>query len=93
MPIDLELGRAISEGERDFGEADRLARVTPVENDVSHFTAAKRFGGLLAEHPTNRVEQIGFAATVWTNNRSHAFVEIEESFIGERFEAEELERL
>ena len=93
MPIDLELGRAISEGERDFGEADRLARVTPVENDVSHFTAAKRFGGLLAEHPAHGIKQIGFSATVWTDNGGNALVKIKNRFIGERFKAEKFERL
>src|SRR5205807_5669295 len=93
VPIDIQLRRAISEGERDFSEAERFAIIGAVENDVGHFVAAKRFGGLLAEDPANRVEQIGFATTVRADNRGHAFVEIEERFVGEGFEAEELERL
>ncbi len=70
-----------------------LASVGAVENNIGHFAATKRFGGLLAEHPSDRVEQIGFAATVRTDDRGDAFVEIENGFIGERFEAEQLERL
>ena len=41
VPIDSELGRAIGQRERDFGETERLARVGPVENDIGHFAAAK----------------------------------------------------
>src|SRR6202022_5045344 len=93
VPIDIQFRSAISEGERDFREAERFWIVGAVENHVSHFAAAERFGGLLAEHPANRVEQIGFAATVRADDRGHAFVEIEKRFIGEGFEAEELERL
>jgi len=48
---------------------------------------------LFAQYPTNRVEQIGFAATVRTDNGGNAFVEIEGRLIGEGFEPEKLERL
>ena len=93
MPIDIQLRRAIGESKRDFGEAERLARVSAVENYVSHFATTKRFGGLFAEHPANGVEQIGFATTVRADDGGHAFVEIESRFIGEGFEAQEIERL
>ena len=93
MPIDVEFRRAISQGERDFGETDRLARVASVENDVSHFAAAKRFGGLFAEDPAHGIKQIGFSTTVWADNGGDAFVKIKNRFIGERFEAEKFERL
>jgi hypothetical protein len=48
---------------------------------------------LLPEHPTDRVEHIGFSATVRPDNSGDALVEIENRFIGKRFEAEELDRL
>src|SRR5205085_7870165 len=93
VPIDIQLRRAIREGERDFGEAERFSVVGAVENYVGHFAAAERLGGLFAEHPADRVEQIGFAASVRADDRGHTLVKIEERFIGKRFKAEELERL
>ena len=85
--------RAIGEGQRNLGEADRLARVGAAENDVRHFAAAQRLGRLLAEHPADGVEDVGFAATVRPDDGGHALVEIEDGFVGERFEPEEFERL
>ncbi len=93
MPIDVEFGCAITEGERDLGETDRLARVASVENDVGHFAAAERFGGLFAENPAHGIKQIGFSATVRADNGGDALVKIKSRFIGERFEAEKFERL
>jgi hypothetical protein len=48
---------------------------------------------LLAQHPANGIEQIGFPTTIGADNRGHAFVKIENGFVGERFKAEELEGL
>ena len=53
----------------------------------------KRFGGLFAEHPAHGVEHVGFSAAVRADDGGHAFVKIEDGFIGERLEAEEFERL
>jgi len=49
--------------------------------------------GLLAEHPTDRVEDVGFAATIGPDHGSHATVEFHLGFRGKRLEAEEFERL
>ena len=48
MPIDSELLHALCEVQGNLGKTERLARVGAIENDVGHFAAAKRFGGLLA---------------------------------------------
>ena len=48
VPIDSELLRALGEVQRNFGKTERLARIGAVENDVGHFAAAQRFGGLFA---------------------------------------------
>jgi hypothetical protein len=48
---------------------------------------------LFPQRPANGIEHIGFSATVWTDYRGDAFMKIEDSFIGKRFEAEQLERL
>ena len=93
MPVHAELARAIGERQGDFRIADRLALVGAVENDVGHFAAAQRLGRLLAEHPADGVENVGFSATVGADDRGHALVEIENGFVGKGFEAEELEGL
>jgi hypothetical protein len=48
---------------------------------------------LLAERPLYGVEHIGFSATVRADYRGDALMKIEDSFIGKRFEAGQLERL
>ena len=93
MPVDCQILCAIGKSERDLRETDRLARVGAVKNNISHLVAAERLGGLLPEHPTDRIEHIGLSATVWPDNSGDALVEIENRFIGKRFEAEELDRL
>ena len=93
VPVDAELLLAVGEGQRDFGKADRLARIRAAENDVGHFAAAQRFGRLLAEHPADGIEDVGFAAAVRPDDGGDAFVEIEDRFVGERLEADELKRL
>ena len=93
VPVDVQFRRAIGEGERYFGKAERFPAVGAVENHVGHFTAAQRFRGLLAEHPFDRVEQVRFPAPVRADDGGNAFVKVEDSLIGERFEAEEFERL
>ncbi len=92
VPVDPEFLRAIGEGERDFGEAERLAGIGAAENNVGHFAAAQRFGGLLAQHPADGIEHVGFAATVRADDGGDAFVKFESGFIGKRLEAEKFER-
>ena len=45
------------------------ARVGAGEDDVGHFPTAQRLGRLLAEHPADRVEHVGFAAAVRARRR------------------------
>src|SRR4029077_6607735 len=93
MPLDSELFRAIGERERGLGKSYRLACIGAVEYHIRHFVAPKRFGGLFPQRPAYRIEHIGFSATVRADYRGDALVKIEDSFIGKRFEAEQLERL
>src|SRR5262249_44456118 len=88
MPFDSEFFGTIAERERDLRKSYRLACIGAVEYHVRHLVAAKRFGGLFAQRPANGVEHIRFSATVWADYRGYALMEIEDSFIGKRFEAE-----
>ena len=91
VPVDAELAGAIGECQGNFRIAHRLARVGAVEDYVGHFPSAQRLGRLFSEDPTDRVQNVRFSATVRTDNGSHALVEVEDRFIGERFEPEKFE--
>ena len=93
MPVDAEFFSAIGEGQRDLGEANRLARLAAIENHIRHLIAAQRFCRLLAKYPANGIEHVRLSATVRANNSSDTFMKIKKRFVGERFEAEQLERL
>ena len=71
-----------------FRHAERLAAVGAVENHVRHFAAAQRLGRLLAEHPANRVRNVGFAAAIRPDNRGDAGLEIQGSFVRKRLETQ-----
>ena len=88
VPVDSKVFLAIGKRERHLREAYRLACVGAVEDHVRHFVAAKRFGGLFPKRPAYGVEHIGFSATVRAHDRGDPLVEVEEGFIGKRFEAE-----
>ena len=50
----------------------RLAVARAGEDDVFHPRAAQALGGLLAEHPTDGVAQVGFSTTVRSDNGGDA---------------------
>ena len=91
MPINVQLGLAVTESERDLGKTHRLAGVGAVENDVRHLVAAKRLGRLLPKHPANSIKHVGFSTAIGPDNGGDAFVKIKNRFVGKRFEAEQLE--
>jgi hypothetical protein len=93
VPVDAELFRAIGESQRNLGEANGLATLAAIENHICHLIAAQRFRRLLAEYPANGIEHVRLSATVRSDNGSDAFVKIKKRFVGERFKAEQLERL
>ena len=93
MPIDRELFSAIAESDRDLREPHGLAHIAAIEDHIRHVFATQRLGRLLAEHPADGVQHIGFTAAVRPDYRGDAFVKIKNRFVGERFEAEQLERL
>src|SRR3984957_5602399 len=64
----FRVGFGVNEGERNFGHAQRFALAGAGKDDVFHLGAAEAFGGLLAEHPAHRVEDVRFAAAIRTHH-------------------------
>ena len=64
-----ELRVHISKGQVDFRQTDGFAPLGPIENDVGHFGAAEGLGRLFAQHPTDGIGDVGFAAPVRADNR------------------------
>src|SRR2546427_639442 len=54
----------IAEDEGDFGHAQRLTGLGPVEDDVLHPFAAQGLGALLAQDPEDRIEDVALANPV-----------------------------
>ena len=66
----------------------RLAVARAGENHVFHAGAAEAFRRLFAEHPTDGIAEVRFAAAVGTDDgRDAAAIEAELRAVTERFEA------
>ena len=75
----------------DLGHAVGFALVGAAEDDVGHLTAAKRLGGGLTQDPANRVDDVGFAASVGAHDGGDPLVELEVGFVGKGLEALKME--
>ena len=62
--VGAELLFAVGEGDGDFREAERLARVGAVEDDVHQLRASERGRALFAQHPADGVGNVRFSAPV-----------------------------
>ena len=67
--------------------AARLARGAACENDVKHGTAAQALGTAFAKHPLDSVNDVGLAASVWSNHANDRRVETEFGGVGKTLEA------
>ena len=83
----------VVESQRNFGEVERLALAGAVEDDVLHFAAAQALGGLLAQHPLDRVNDVGLAAAVRADKGDDAALKIEDQLVRERLEAKSFQPL
>ena len=93
VPIRAEFFFAFRKSHRDLRHAERRTAVGAAENDIRHLTTTERLRRLLAEHPTHRIEDIRFAATIRSHDRGDAAVEIQDGFCGEGFESDDFEGL
>ena len=83
------LRSALSKTHRDFGQAERLARLVAGEDHVFEFAATRRLlARRFAQHPAKRVDEIRFARAVRPDDRRDAAAELERRRLGERLESE-----
>ena len=76
----------VVDGQGDLGIALALAAVGAVENNVLHLGTAQGLGALFAQHPADRVADIGLAGAVGADDGGDALVEGQFCFIGKGFE-------
>ena len=75
------------EHERHFGHPGGGIRLVAGVDEILDALAAQARRGLLAEHPSNRVNDVGFAASVGTDHRGHPGRETDRRRIEKRLEA------
>src|SRR5262249_4143872 len=81
----------VVERHRNLGHAETASRGRPLKDDVRHLAAAQALGALLAQHPSNSIDDVRFPRTVGSDYGSDATGEIEEGFLREALEAHEFE--
>ena len=91
--VGAELLLAVCEGDGHFRKPERLARVGAVEDHVDELGATQSRRLLLAEHPADRVGDVGFAAAVRTDNSNEARLECEAGLVGKALEADDVQLL
>ncbi len=91
--LDRDAAILVREGQAHLRQRDRLPPGGALEDDVFHPAAAQLLGGLFAQHPADRVDDVRLAAAVRAENRRDALVEIEDRTIRERLEPLDLHAL
>ena len=91
--VGAKLLLAVCEGYRHFRETKGLSRIGAVEDDIHEFRAPERGRALLAEHPSDRIGNIGLAAAVRTHDGDKARIEGELRLVGEALESDYVELL
>ena len=85
--IDAVFRIRIVKGDGYFGETHGAIAVGADEDNVLHLTAADILAGQLTQHPTHRVGDIGFTASVGTYDDRGTLVETNDRLIGERLKS------
>ena len=66
---------------------DRLPAGRAVENHIGHGLATQCLGRTLAHDPPHRIDDIGFTAAIWPDNRAHIARELDGGGVNKGFEA------
>ncbi len=84
--FDAEQTRRVVDGEADLGPAERRAGGGAGEDHVVHLLAAHRARGLGAEHPGDRIHDVGLARAVRSDDDGDTRLELQRRGLGERLE-------
>ena len=79
--------RVVFGKQRDLGEIARWPLRGPGEDHIFHPAAAHRLGRILAHHPSQRLEQIGFAAAIGTDDAGQPGLDMQLGRLDEAFKA------
>ncbi len=82
----------VVEHEFDRRAADRFAAGRSGEDHIAQRIAAQAAGRAFAHHPADRVDDVGFAAAVRTDDAGHVGGQVQDSRIDEGFETGQLDR-
>ena len=85
------LAVGIFEHDFDLGDIARGTARIAGEDDIVHLAAAHAFGGGLAHHPAQRLDEIGFAAAIGADDAGQPRIDHKLGGIDEGFEAGEAE--
>ncbi len=97
-PADLDLAHrhrdqagGVVDHQLDLGHPEGGALRAPGEDHVGHLAAAEGSRPLLAEHPADRVDEVGLARPVGADDHRDTGRELQCRLVGERLEAAHLE--
>ena len=91
--LDAERAVAVVDGDADLGAPQRRPSGSPREDHVVHLLRAHRLGRLRAEHPRDRVDDVGLARPVGADDDGDPGFEHHRGAVGERLEPLEVETL
>jgi hypothetical protein len=87
--LDGQQPGGVVDGEGDLGSAEGTAAARAGEDDVLHLAAAQRFRPLLAQHPGDGVDDVGFSGAVGADDDRNPWLEVQGGLLGERLEPAE----
>jgi hypothetical protein len=90
--LDGQQAGGVVDGERHLGPTERRTVGRAREDDVVHLGAAQAARTLRAEHPGDRVDDVGLARSVGPDDHGDARLELERRLVRERLEAPEGQR-
>ena len=85
--VDRQRVVGVVDRQRDLGPPQRGSRGGPGEDDVLHLAAAQGLGALFTHHPGQRVDDVGLAGPVGTDDAGDAGFEAQSRRRGEGLEA------
>jgi len=87
------LARGVVDRQRDLCEVARRPVAGPGKDHVVHLAAAQPLGRCFAHHPAQRLDQIGFAAAVGSDNAGQARLDRQLGRLDKGFESSEAKTL